>query len=132
MPDGDREDRPSVAVADADEAIRSLVQLTLDGDRLAVVQAGDTDELLQALAEHGPALAIVDRALPERGGIAACWQVKQQDDDVRTILLVRKEDLDDVRDEQNVVDALLTKPFTSLALLRKVDDVLGVEDEERA
>lgn len=126
MPDADR---PVVAVADADEAIRSLVNLTLDGERLAVVQAADADELLEVVSEHGAVVAIVDRTLPERGGIAACWQLKQQDAGVHTILLVRKEDLDDVRDEQNVVDALLTKPFTSLALLRKVDDVLGAEEE---
>ena len=126
MPDADR---PAVAVADADEAIRSLVNLTLDGERLTVVEAADADELLQVVSEHSAVVAIIDRTLPEQGGIAACSQLKQQDAGVQTILLVRKEDLDDVRDEQNVVDALLTKPFTSLALLRKVDDVLG-EDEE--
>ena len=124
----DVEDRPAIAVADADEAIRSLVHLTLDGERLAVVQAADADELLQVASERGAAVAIIDRSLPERGGIAACWQLKQQDASVQTILLVRKEDLDDVRDEQNVVDALLTKPFTSLALLRKVDDVLATQE----
>lgn len=126
MPDGD--ERPIVAVADADEAIRSLVELTLDGERLAVVQAADTTALLEALDEHVPAIVVVDRGLPDQGGIATCSQVKQRDDAIRTILLVAKEDLEDVRDDQNVVDALLTKPFTALALLRKVDDVLGGED----
>ncbi len=126
MPEGDG--RPIVAVADADEAIRSLVGLTLDGERLAVVQAADTAALLEVVDEHGPRVAVVDRNLPDKGGIATCWQVKQRDDAIRTILLVAKEDLDDVRDDQNVVDALLTKPFTALALLRKVDGVLPIED----
>lgn len=127
MPDGSADERPVVVVADADEAIRSLVDLTLDGERLAVVQAADTSAVLAAVDEHGPAVAVVDRALPDKGGIATCWQVKQRDDAIRTVLLVAKEDLDSVRDEQNVVDALLTKPFTALALLRKVDDVLAPE-----
>lgn len=124
MPD-DSDGRPVVAVADADEAIRSLVQLTLDGERLAVVQAADASALFEVADEHAPAVAVVDRSLPEKGGVAACWQLKQRDEAIRTILLVAKEDLDSVRDEQNVLDGLLTKPFTALALLRKVDDVLA-------
>lgn len=119
-------DRATVVVADADAAIRSLVELTLDGERLAVVQAADVDALLDAVDRHAPAVAIVDRGLPDEGGAAACRRVKQRDGAIATVLLVRKQDLHEVDDRDGVVDALLTEPFTALALLRKVDEVLGV------
>lgn len=128
MPDGGADERPVVVVADADEAIRSLVELTLDGERLTVVQAADTAGLLDAVDEHDPAVAVVDRSLPDKGGIATCWQVKQRDEAIHTVLLVAKEDLESIHDERNAVDALLAKPFTALALLRKVHDVLEAGD----
>ncbi len=114
----------TVLVADADESIRSLVYLTLKSERTEVLEAADADETLDLLRAHEPVLAIVDLGLPESGGVETCRRIRESGQGARTILLVRKADLGNIPDEA-ISDGLLTKPFTSLALLRKVDAVLG-------
>ncbi|MDP9021317.1 MAG: response regulator [Actinomycetota bacterium] len=110
----------TVLVVDADQAIRSLVKLTLDSDATTVHEAADADAAMAAIDEHSVDVAIVDAEVPG-GGVDACGRLKRRRRAARTILLVRKGQLDDVDDPQGHVDALLTKPFTSLSLLRKVD-----------
>lgn len=117
-------DRRTVLVVDADRSIRSLVYLTLNGERLDVIEAEDVDAAMSAVDGGGLDLALVDLRLPDAGGADLAARIKESDADVRTVLLVRKADLGEVPPDV-VVDAVLTKPFTSLALLRKVDDLLG-------
>ncbi|MDQ4130822.1 MAG: response regulator [Actinomycetota bacterium] len=111
-------------VADADESIRSLVYLTLKNERTEVLEAADVDETLDLLHAHEPVLAIIDLGLPELGGVETCRRIRESGQGPRTILLVRKAELGNIPDEA-ISDGLLTKPFTSLALLRKVDQMLG-------
>lgn len=113
----------TVLVADGDQSIRSLVYLTLHSERTTVVEAGDADEAVERVASGGAEVALVDFALPDGGGVDACARLKEAAASVRTILLVRKADLDEVPADVPA-DAVLTKPFTSLSLLRKVDETL--------
>lgn len=115
--------RRKVLVVDADQSTRSLVYLTLHGERIDVVEAADGDEAMAAVDGGGLDVALVDLRLPGDGGADLAARVKEADADIRTVLLVRKADLGDVPAD-TVVDAVLTKPFTSLALLKKVDELL--------
>ena len=116
--------RRTVLVAGSDESIRSLVILTLGSDETEVVEAPSSEAAVAMTGEHRPALAIVDVDL-DGGGYEACERIKAAGHDVRTVLLVAKQEYDEQARDGEAVDAYLTKPFTSLALLRKVDEVLG-------
>lgn len=113
----------TVLVVDADRSTRSLVYLTLHGERLDVVEAEDEDQAMAAVSDGGLDLALVDLRLSDDGGADLATRIKESDANVRTVLLVRKADLAQIPPDV-VVDAVLTKPFTSLALLRKVDELL--------
>ena len=116
--------RRTVLVAGSDESIRSLVILTLGSDETQVVEAPSAERAVAMTDEHQPSVAIVDVDL-DGGGYEACERIKAAGTDVRTVLLVAKQEYDDHAGGGDAVDAFLTKPFTSLALLRKVDEVLG-------
>jgi len=115
-----------ILVADGDQSIRSLVSLTLSSDSCVVFEAANADQALAQVAENVPQVALVDQSLPGDGP-DACRRIKRSPlgAGIRTVLLVPKSEVNEAgaRNDPNV-DALLTKPFTSLALLRKVDEML--------
>ncbi len=114
----------TVLIVDQDEAIRAMVRLTLEGERTVVVEAEDVDQALVVAHDHHPDVALVDLDLPEGGGLDACRLLRDRAD-LRTIVLVPKDRLGRLRDDTRACDAVLTKPFTTMALLRKVDEVLA-------
>lgn len=117
-----------VLVADPDEGTRTLVRLTLSGGSYEVVETADTDETLRQIAAIRPELVLLDAGLPEVGGMKICRSVKAQPETghARVILLFAKTQPVD-RDEGDAagVDDYLAKPFQSLGLLKKVDELLG-------
>ena len=68
----------TVLVADADEGIRSLVRLTLDGESYRVVEAADTEAALLRIAASLPDLIVLDAGLPGAGGVAITKSLKSQ------------------------------------------------------
>lgn len=114
-----------VLVACAGQALRGQVSLALDGDRFDVATAADTDEAVRELASRLPRLLVVDLDLGGAGSLALARTVRQQPetDAVRVLLLVPAGGVPP--DAAPGVDATLVAPFTSLALLRKVEDLLA-------
>lgn len=118
-------DRTTVLVASADEGTRAHVRLTLGGDRFDVQEAADTDDAVRTIAERLPAVLVLDLDLPGSGALALARSVRAQPETAATrslVLVPRGRTLPDGADG---VDATLAMPATSLALLRKVDDLLG-------
>lgn len=120
-----------VVVADADEGIRSLVRLTLGDDAYEVVEAGETDGAVRAIAQHRPDLLVVAAALPGAGGMPIARSIKAQPETSHASILLLFDkaapvDQDDAREAG--VDEFLAKPFNAFALLKKVNALLGTED----
>lgn len=122
-----------VLIADADEGTRASVRLTLGGDSYEVVEAADTGEALLVIARDRPDVLLLDAGLPTAGGLKICRSVKAQDETrhARVVLLTDKaEPVDADTATEAGVDEFLAKPFTSMALLRKVTDLLDGSDDE--
>lgn len=113
----------TVLVADADEGIRTLVRLTLDGESYRVVEATDTESALRSVAGSLPDLIVLDAGLPGPGGLAVTRSLKAQPEtrDAQIVLLFEKsEPVDQDQGREVGVDEFLAKPFNAFALLKKV------------
>ncbi len=114
-----------VLVASWDEGLRGRVALALDGDRFTVVEAATTDEAVQRVAERPPAVLLADLRLDGRGALALARALRRQADTAGVRVLVLAEPGAELGEDAEVVDGVLATPFTSLALLRRLESLLG-------
>ncbi len=119
---------PTVLLATDVDRVHDQVEAAIGGDHdLIRVHAGTA--VLAAVAEHDPALVVLDLQIGNMGGMAACLDLRLEQraeriPDQRIVML-----LDRVADEwlagQAEADAWLVKPIDPLALRRTVDEVLA-------
>ncbi len=117
----------TVVIADDEPSMRLLVHATIDSDDYVVVEAADGDEAWVLIQKHKPLLALLDVQMPGFSGLDLLRMIKE---DVylrstRVILLTAKAHEADV--EAGLIagaDFYLTKPFSPLDLLTRVDEAL--------
>lgn len=114
-----------VIVASGDGGLRGQVTLALDGERFEVASATDTDEAVHAVADRLPQLLVVDLQLDGAGGLALARTVRAQPETSAARILLLVPTGETVPTEAPGVDGVLAAPFTSLALLAKVEALLG-------
>jgi DNA-binding response OmpR family regulator len=114
-----------VLVACGDEGLRGQVSLALDGDRFEVTTASDTDEAVRVVASRLPSVLIADLELGGAGALALARTVRRQPETKGIRVLLLSSGGERTADHPAGVDATLLAPFTSLALLRKVDALLA-------
>jgi CheY-like chemotaxis protein len=118
-----------ILLADDEPAVRRLVTATLaDETRYQILEAGDGAEALTlARAEH-PALLLLDINMPELDGYEVCRALKSDpttEGIVIVMLTAMAQPADRERGLAAGADGFFTKPFSPLALLEKVEEVLG-------
>jgi DNA-binding response OmpR family regulator len=114
-----------VLVASPDAGLRGQVALALGGQRFEVVEATDTDEAVSHIASRPPAVLVADLRLEGRGALALARTLRTQPetDHIRVLVLTSAEAR--VPEDAVGIDGVLATPFTSLALLRRVEAQLG-------
>ncbi len=120
-----------VLLVDDYEGVLSLVHATLRNDeRYQILLARDGEEALDIARLEKPDLIFMDIMMPKTDGYSVCRELK---DDPNTsqikVVLLTALDTEFSRDrgmEAGAVD-YITKPFSPIALLEKVDDILGIE-----
>jgi DNA-binding NarL/FixJ family response regulator len=82
-------DRIRVLVADDDALVRSALSMMLAGaDDIAIVaEVADGREVAHAVAEHKPAIVLMDIRMPGMDGLAATEQLRAQDNAPEVIVL---------------------------------------------
>ena len=81
------ESTPRVLLVDDERAIRTICRVNLEGDGLAVSEAGDGSEALEAIRRERPSLVLLDVMMPGIDG----WGVAEElaaDDETREIPVV--------------------------------------------
>lgn len=114
-------------IADDEAGIRSLVRMTLQSDFYEILEAADGDEALVMALEHLPELILLDVSMPGLSGFEVCRMLKDNAStaSVTVVLLTAKAQESDLAQGAAAgADEYFTKPFSPVALLQMVDQVL--------
>jgi CheY-like chemotaxis protein len=116
-----------VLIADDEPSMRLLVHATIESEDYAVMEAVDGAEAWAMIQQHQPSLVLLDVQMPGQTGLDVLRLLKADPDlaTTRVILLTSKAQESDV--EKGLIagaDFYLTKPFSPLDLLTRVDEAL--------
>lgn len=115
-------------IVDDEDGVRSLVRMTLDHDSYEIFEASEGREALELVREHHPELVLLDVMLPDGSGIEICRQLKRDGatSGTNVVMLTAKSQVDDIDEAEDAgADGYFTKPFSPIALVRKVESILG-------
>ncbi|HLH23721.1 MAG TPA: response regulator [Chloroflexota bacterium] len=118
-----------ILLADDEPAVRRLVTATLaDETRYQILEASDGAEALRLARAERPAMMLLDVNMPEIDGFEVC-RVLKSDPETHEIVVVMLTAMAQTADRERGAavgaDGFFTKPFSPLALLEKVEEVLG-------
>jgi two-component system, cell cycle sensor histidine kinase and response regulator CckA len=117
----------TVLLVEDDEQVRGLMATALQASGYTVLEASQGDEAVQLAARHGGPihLLVTDVVLPGLGGREVARAVAAHHQDLAVLYVSGYTDRAALQDDVPDWDsALLQKPFTPLALARKVRQVL--------
>lgn len=119
------EERPHVLLVSADEGVRAQLRLTLGDDRFDLVEVPDIRSASTAVADRPPALVVLDGDVPDGSAddFVATLRAQPETANMRTLLLVPRSGSGDGPGES--VDASISMPATSFALLRRIEGLLA-------
>jgi CheY-like chemotaxis protein len=113
-------------IVDDEDGVRSLVRMTLDGGAYQILEASDGNEALELARAHQPELVLLDVMLPDLSGFEVCNTLKHDPLTSRAAVVMltamaQHTDLDSAEDAG--ADGYFTKPFSPIALLRRVESI---------
>jgi len=118
----------TVLIADDEPSMRLLVRATIESDQFEVLEAGDGEEAWNMIREHKPSVVLLDVQMPGRTGIEVLALIRSDPSlsATRVIMLTAKALKTDMELGLTAgADLYLTKPFSPLDLLTRVDEALG-------
>ena len=115
-------------IADDEPGVRSLVRMTLLNAAYEIIEAADGVEALERARAEMPSMVLLDVMMPRLSGVDVCRALKE-DPGTRAITVVMLTAQAQAYDRENGLSAgaddYFTKPFSPVALLRKVDEVFA-------
>ena len=114
-----------ILVVEDDKDIREGIDIYLRNQGYVVFQAGDGVEGLEIIEKEEVHLAIVDIMMPRMDGITIMMKVREKGYDFPVIMLSAKsEEVDKIMGLNMGADDYVTKPFTTMELLARVNSHL--------
>ena len=117
----------TVLIADDEPSMRMLVHATIESDDYKVLEAADGDEAWALIQKFKPLLVLLDVQMPGSTGLEILGMIKSDPSlsKTRVILLTAKALVADVEAGMTAgADFYLTKPFSPLDLLTRVEEAL--------
>lgn len=119
-----------ILIVDDQPEIRELVQVTLEIGDYQILMADNGQKAIEvAQAEH-PDIILMDISMPGSNidGLEACRRLKTDPatTDITIVMLSAKGQEDDIENGTAAgADDYFTKPFSPIALIEKVESVIG-------
>ena len=113
-----------VLVVEDDKEIREGVEIYLKSQGYEVFQAADGVEGLEVIEKEDIHLAIVDIMMPRMDGISMVIKLREKYDFPVIFLSAKSEEVDKIMGLNMGADDYVTKPFTPMELLARVNSQL--------
>ncbi len=113
-----------VLVVEDDKEIREGVEIYLKSQGYEVFQAADGVEGLEVIEKEDIHLAIVDIMMPRMDGISMMVKLREKYDFPVIFLSAKSEEVDKIMGLNMGADDYVTKPFTPMELLARVNSQL--------
>ena len=113
-----------VLVVEDDKEIREGVEIYLKSQGYEVFQAADGVEGLEVIEKEDIHLAIVDIMMPRMDGISMVVKLREKYDFPVIFLSAKSEEVDKIMGVNMGADDYVTKPFTPMELLARVNSQL--------
>lgn len=113
-----------ILIVEDDKEIREGIEIYLKSQGYEVYQAADGVEGLQILEEEEIHLAIVDIMMPRMDGIQMTMKLRETYDFPVIMLSAKSEEVDKITGLNLGADDYVTKPFTPMELMARVNSQL--------
>ena len=113
-----------VLVVDDDREIVKAISILLEGEGYEVLKAYDGLQALDILASRQVRLVLMDVMMPRLDGLSAVMRIREKQNIPIIVLSAKSEDTDKVLGLSMGADDYVTKPFTPLELLARVNSHL--------
>ena len=117
-------DKYNILVVEDDKDIRDGIEKYLYNQGYNVVLAADGEQGLKAIEDNEIHLAIVDIMMPKMDGITMVMNLRQTHDFPVIMLSAKSEDIDKITGLNIGADDYVTKPFTPMELMARVNSQL--------
>ena len=120
-----------ILIVEDHPTMREAMRLVLEGEGFDIDEASDGDQALAAVHEDAPDLVLLDMSIPGVAGpdVLAAVKGDPATSDVRVIVVTASGEEGRAAAMASGADHYFTKPFSPIALLQAVEEVLGPEAE---
>ena len=118
-----------ILIVEDHPTMREAMRLVLEGEGFEIDEASDGDQALAAVHEDAPDLVLLDMSIPGIAGPDVLAAVKSDPatSTVRVIVVTATGEEGRAAAMASGADHYFTKPFSPIALLQAVEEVLGPE-----
>jgi CheY-like chemotaxis protein len=119
-----------ILIVEDHPTMREAMRLVLEGEGFDIDEASDGDQALVAVHDERPDLVLLDMSIPGASGSEVLAAVKSDPatSEVRVIVVTATGEEGRAAAMTAGADHYFTKPFSPIALLQAVEEVLGPED----
>lgn len=116
--------KQTILVVDDETRLRDLLRIVLENRGYSVVEAENGKEALHVFKDTLPDMVLLDVMMPEVDGLTACERIRAISTCPILMLTAKGEDYDQVKGFECGADDYITKPFTPMVLVARVEAFL--------
>ena len=111
--------KPLILVVEDDPAVRNLIVAALEAHGLRHMAVETAHAAIAAASSQAPSIVLLDLGLPDMDGVKVVESVRAWSGMPIIVVSARSEDADKIRALDAGADDYLTKPFSSVRLLKR-------------